>query len=188
MTTDEQIGKNLAALRGDMSQKDLAELMRARGWKWSQATVWSIEKGDRPIRLAEAQEVATILNIQERDLLVSAEAAVVAVSSRSVGRAYSELIQAAERYEAARNGLAGLLDNIPEDDWNDELEKYGSWVGLGSAEAIVRWRQHDDRIPPLLPGDQPSDHRGKWVGHWYHSMKVPPITGESDDAEPQATP
>lgn len=35
--------------------------MRERGWKWSQATVWAVEKGDRPLRLAEANDLAAIL-------------------------------------------------------------------------------------------------------------------------------
>jgi len=61
--TDEEIGENVVRARGGLSQKDLASLMRKRGWKWSQATVWSIEKGERPLRLAEADELAHILEV-----------------------------------------------------------------------------------------------------------------------------
>lgn len=174
MTTDEQIGRNLAALRGDMSQKDLAAVMRGRGWKWSQATVWSIEKGERPIRLAEAEEVATILNIQERELLIPKGAEHVAASSRSVGRAYSELLRASEQYDAARVGLAAQLDAVSASDWSEDLEKYGSWVDRDSVQVILDSRRHDGRIPELKPGEQATEHRGKWVGRWYHSMKLPP--------------
>lgn len=46
-----------------MSQQALAEAMRARGWKWSQATVWSIEKGERPLKLAEASDLSNMLNV-----------------------------------------------------------------------------------------------------------------------------
>lgn len=35
--------------------------MRTRGWKWSQATVWAVEKGERPLRLAEAEDLVSIL-------------------------------------------------------------------------------------------------------------------------------
>lgn len=58
---DESIGQNIARLRGEMSQVALAEQMKARGWKWSQSTVWSVEKGDRPLRLREAVDLAQIL-------------------------------------------------------------------------------------------------------------------------------
>lgn len=66
---DEAIGKNIARLRGDMSQAALAEHMKAKGWKWSQSTVWSVEKGDRPLRLREASDLAVILQASVNDLL-----------------------------------------------------------------------------------------------------------------------
>lgn len=37
-----------------MSQVELADAMRGHGFKWSQATVWSTETGERPLRLSEA--------------------------------------------------------------------------------------------------------------------------------------
>ena len=63
MTTDEQIGRNLVSLRGGMSQKDLADRMRTHGFKWSQATVWAIEKGERPLRLTESLALGKIFGI-----------------------------------------------------------------------------------------------------------------------------
>lgn len=70
MATDEEIGANLTRIRGSRSQKDLAEAMRERGFKWSQATVWSVEKGERPLRLTEAQALGVVLGINH-DLLLS---------------------------------------------------------------------------------------------------------------------
>lgn len=72
MTTtdrDRQIGDALAELRGARSQQQLADLMRARGHKWSQTTVWHVENGSRALRLAEAVEVAQLLDIELVDLL-----------------------------------------------------------------------------------------------------------------------
>jgi len=63
---DEKIGRNIARLRDDMSQKELAEKMANRGWKWSQATVWSVEAGKRPIRFAEAVDICWILGAEMR--------------------------------------------------------------------------------------------------------------------------
>jgi kynureninase len=68
--SDAQIGKRLAELRGDTSQANLAAAMAERGHKWSQATVWSVEAAKRPLRLAEAADVAAILGIEVRELLV----------------------------------------------------------------------------------------------------------------------
>lgn len=64
MANDAQIGRNLASLRNEMSQKDLAEAMRSLGFKWSQATVWSVEKGERPLRLTEATALQEIFGVR----------------------------------------------------------------------------------------------------------------------------
>lgn len=66
---ERQIGEAVAKLRGDTSQQAVAESMRLRGWKWSQATVWSVEKGDRPLRLAEAQDLANVFGVSVSQLL-----------------------------------------------------------------------------------------------------------------------
>lgn len=60
---DVQIGKNLAEARGEMTQQALGAAMRERGFKWSQATVWSVEKGDRQLRLSEALALTRILRV-----------------------------------------------------------------------------------------------------------------------------
>lgn len=46
-----------------MSQKELANRMRKHGFKWSQATVWAIEKGERPLRLTESMSLGEIFGI-----------------------------------------------------------------------------------------------------------------------------
>lgn len=71
MLSDLTVGENLARLRGGISQKDLADRMRDRGWKWAQATVWNIERGERPLRFLEAYSLCEILGVQLRDLLGS---------------------------------------------------------------------------------------------------------------------
>ena len=68
--TDARIGKRLQELRGEMSQAALAAAMAERGHKWSQATVWSVEQGKRPIRLAEADDVASICGFGIQALVV----------------------------------------------------------------------------------------------------------------------
>lgn len=64
-TTDEQIGKNVASIRNDqgLSQKEVADRMRALGWKWAQNTVWAVESGERSLKLAESEDLANIFAI-----------------------------------------------------------------------------------------------------------------------------
>lgn len=62
--SDKQIGQNLQQLRGARSQKEIAEAMTELGWKWSQTTVWSVEQGKRPLRLAEAEDLVRVLALQ----------------------------------------------------------------------------------------------------------------------------
>lgn len=57
----------MAILRGPVPQQTIADAMRARGWKWSQATVWSVEKGERPLRLLEAHDLADIFKVSLED-------------------------------------------------------------------------------------------------------------------------
>lgn len=63
------IGRNIVTLRGSQSQQSIADGMRELGYDWSQATVWSVEKGKRPIRLTEAESLASLLMVSVEDLL-----------------------------------------------------------------------------------------------------------------------
>lgn len=65
---DVQVGRNIAAYRAGRSQQWLADAMRSFGWKWSQATVWAVEKGERPLRLSEALDVAMLLGMHSDQL------------------------------------------------------------------------------------------------------------------------
>lgn len=58
-----RIGRNVSIHRGEMSQVHLAKMMTERGNKWSQATVWNTEQGNRPLKLKEALDLASILSV-----------------------------------------------------------------------------------------------------------------------------
>jgi ribosome-binding protein aMBF1 (putative translation factor) len=64
--TDEQIGTDVATARerAGLSQKELAAAMTDRGFKWAQATVSQIEKGERPLRLSEADHLAELIRFR----------------------------------------------------------------------------------------------------------------------------
>jgi transcriptional regulator with XRE-family HTH domain len=108
--SDAEIGANLLIRRGEMSQKDLAAAMKVRGWKWSQATVWSIEKGERPLRLAEAEDVAAILRTNVAGLARAPLVAKVDQAAKQLGQAGHDVRQALLAYRQAQTRLALSAD------------------------------------------------------------------------------
>lgn len=93
---DLKIGANIAHWRGEESQQSIADAMREKGWKWSQATMWALEKGERSLKLAEASDLAEILHIQVEQLL----------SPQGATALWILLEQAAGAVEAAAIGLS----------------------------------------------------------------------------------
>lgn len=67
---DRMIGDRITELRGTkLSQQALADKMRERGFRWNQATAWSVERGDRPLKFAEAEALAQLFHLQTMDEL-----------------------------------------------------------------------------------------------------------------------
>ena len=155
MSNDERIGQNLEILRGDTSQKDLADRMRERGFKWSQATVWSIERGERPLRLSEAQEVADIL-VRPIDMLLAQDGvAVVHAATRTVAERYNNILKAMEEYDDARGHLALALDQIPDVTKDGWLRVSTDWVGQNVDRALEDYRQSSaDEFAAMLARDR----------------------------------
>lgn len=107
---DKQIGRNLAAMRGELSQDDLAARMKGRGYKWSQSTVWSIERGDRPLRLTEALDVLQCLSRSESDIWELLESSDTSREVRGEIKALEDardaLVERWHRFELQRRSLA----------------------------------------------------------------------------------
>lgn len=55
------IGSNIARLRGQMSQSEVAKAMSERGHSWIQTTVSAVESGERALKLTEAVDLAEVL-------------------------------------------------------------------------------------------------------------------------------
>lgn len=58
---DAAIGANVAILRGERTQKSIADEMQKLGIKWTQTTVWEIEAGKRSLKAKEAKALAGVL-------------------------------------------------------------------------------------------------------------------------------
>lgn len=95
---DQRIGEAVIALRADRTQQAVADDMRERGWKWSQATVWSVEKGERPLRLAEAGDLAALFGVRLEDLL-----------AETAGEEDPEIVAALGEYQRARQQLIARM-------------------------------------------------------------------------------
>lgn len=109
---DKIIGKNLVALRGDRTQQWIADQMRPRGFEWSQATLWAIEHGKRPLRLTEAEALADVLGIELSDLLRLPDIVALAELINAYVGAETELDRAALRMEESLGAIARLADRL----------------------------------------------------------------------------
>lgn len=110
---DKLIGQNVTAFRRERTQKAIAEAMRASGHKWSQATVWSVEQGERPLKLAEALDLAQVLYCQLDDLTRAPRTVELELWLRQCGasllRHQSELEDAAVWFEDACRTMRDVI-------------------------------------------------------------------------------
>ncbi|RPE75622.1 hypothetical protein EDF28_3567 [Curtobacterium sp. PhB137] len=172
---DEQIGKNFTRLRGDLSQKEVAELMRARGFRWSQATVWSIEKGERPLRLSEAQAVVEVLGQPFFDLTADDGEAVVDAWMRECSNASKALEAAVDRFEQARMQLALTYRHV-EGKLRRKHEDGGGWLRT-TVEDVVREHRERDRGDESLMG-QFVDANDPWLIAYNETIEKEYPSGE----------
>lgn len=110
--SDTVIGRNLVTVRGEMSQAQLAKLMRGRGHKWSQATVWAIEKGERPLRLVEALDLSGLLKIEPRRLWMGGVQGAVVDACERVWWERTQIQIAVEKFDRAQGKLRELVERV----------------------------------------------------------------------------
>ncbi|WP_295855044.1 helix-turn-helix transcriptional regulator [uncultured Microbacterium sp.] len=147
---DAQIGANLQILRGEMSQTTLAARMKSAGHKWSQPTVVAVEKGERPLRLAEAADLAATLGIDVADLIrvpthFAFFGALIAAES-----ADNHLIQAANAYRRAIDRLRSVVAQHEAQHGRGSLDGELLDWDLNEPVAARVWRVVDTDV---LPGD-----------------------------------
>ncbi|MCF3137668.1 helix-turn-helix domain-containing protein [Paenarthrobacter sp. AR 02] len=144
---DAIIGKNLVRLRGDRSQQEIADGMRHVGWKWSQATVWSVEKGERPLRLAEALSLAKLLFVRLDDLIMQELDGMVIVGliarMTAIRESRESLRANIQELAKHRDELIGAIafaeESLASDSWTDEASKIKAETLLENAREIASW-------------------------------------------------
>lgn len=144
---DKRIGAAITTLRGERSQQSVADAMRERGWKWSQATVWSVEKGERPLRLVEAEDLASVLStfvgmFTATPVEVQLHAAMGQLKSRfdGIARLTGEFLQWQEQIRA---GLESATKEGVQ--LRPAVELAGGWLEGGPEEAVAFGRMVRER-------------------------------------------
>lgn len=132
--SDEQIGRNVQTLRGDMTQKELADAMKARGYKWSQPTVVAIEKGERPLRLTEARDLAEILNSNVLIMTMPEVQLGLVQDFRAISAVMEEIESAARDLFAKQRRLAIAADHLG-DEFTDE--HFDAYLGRTAMDAAL---------------------------------------------------
>jgi len=98
-----------------MSQAALAAAMREYGWKWSQPTVAAIEKGERGLKLAEAEALVAILRLENVEELLDRPIDTLIFNARErMTREGEAIMAAARRFYDAQLSLARVLDEATE--------------------------------------------------------------------------
>lgn len=136
----------MTRLRGQKTQQDVAGAMRSAGYKWSQATVWSVEKGERPLKLAEAEDLAKILETDLVALLVPPVEGMILEGLRSgIQRMLDvrrELNRATAAFQSARELLAESVDyasEVAQNEWEDERLHRETTEVLNTAQEVLTW-------------------------------------------------
>lgn len=142
---DQAIGQVVTSLRGDRAQKAVADAMRGKGHRWSQATVWGVEKGDRPLKFVEAIDLAQVLQCTVDDFRRPPRTVELELWLRRVGasliRRKDELEDAAVWFEdEARNAVDVIKivtdEIVPDGDLLDAIEWIDDLAAKSAAEVV----------------------------------------------------
>ncbi len=153
--------------------------MREMGHKWSQATVWAVEKGDRALKLAEAQDLAEVLGVSVLDFLADPEQRTAGHVVRSQiaawERSVDEMVDAIavwaawhERIRALRvwiDDTSNLLA-LPESERGQlvkHLDESVRFTLLDAADSASFWDLVGDRLDDLATHDTPEIDLGEYV-------------------------
>jgi len=176
--SDAEIGKNIARIRGARSQADVAAAMRARGFKWSQTTVWKVESGERPLRFVEASGLADVLGIGLSEFsLTTLDALIVRYVTQQQERERA-LAEAITAYLAGQRELAACADFVDDETGflDDEIAQRVTNLLTRSPEAITEEARvtvrHETESRESLRQQQEALHR---AADSEATVSIPPL-------------
>jgi transcriptional regulator with XRE-family HTH domain len=143
---DQNIAASVRACReaGSVSQEELAQRMSDRGFGFSQATVWKIESGQRPVKASELVALADALDVlTPMDLTsepgIARHAAELQQAHGAAYEAYQALKTAAAAYIEAQVDLV-FAARSAHDDGLTVTELHTSWLRVSPEEAVIQAR------------------------------------------------
>lgn len=141
--TDKDIGETVARLREQIPQRDIAGRMTKRGFRWTQGTVSSIEKGERSLKFTEAAELAAIFGVPVNMFLIKVPDADAYVRLRDAIERFTESCHTL--HFAVRSVLAtkraldlsrSLAEKVDVADWADEEAKNELQLWIKEAQRL----------------------------------------------------
>lgn len=150
---DRNVAANLRQFRerGGVSQDELAQRMSERGFGFTQATIWKIERGQRPVKISEAVALGESLGMISWTHLTEEPAltrhlADLQDANRRAHEAYNETKAAAARYlEAQVNVVLAVREA---QDVGLDTERWNGWVNIPAERAViearVEWNREDE--------------------------------------------
>jgi transcriptional regulator with XRE-family HTH domain len=143
---DANIAANVRAYReaAGMSQEELAQRMADHGFPFTQATVWKIERGQRPVRAGELIALGDLFDrIRVTDLTDHPDATRHTIqlerTSGAASAAYGALKAAAAAYLDAQVQLV-YAARLASDAGHGASELYTSWLTVPAEEAVLEAR------------------------------------------------
>ena len=161
---DDNVATNVRALRerNGWSQEELAQRMTDRGFGFSQATIWKIESGQRPLKISEAVALSDALELPRwLDLTSEPEASRhysnMTVANRRMSNAYATLRDAASAYLQAQIDLSFAI-RTAQDAEVRVSQIFTSWLDMSAEQAVIEARvelahEEDDRMRQLREVD-----------------------------------
>ncbi len=144
---EERVIETLIDLREERgwSQSELARKMVDAGWpKYTQMTVSRTEKGERPIRLDEADALASVFGIDLYNLWTPRRQRLYFTSSEQVSRLAADLETLIERYLDAQATLAIRADAIGLDE--SEISHVAAQLMETPESIAAKVRNEKDRM------------------------------------------
>jgi transcriptional regulator with XRE-family HTH domain len=147
---DQNIAANLRTYReaGSISQDELAQRMTDNGFGFSQATIWKIERGQRPVRASELIALTDSLGLMTATSLTQKPDAArhqvqLDQANRKALQAYQALKEAAADYLDAQVELA-VMAREAQDAGFTVTELHTTWLDTPPEEAVIEARVEAD--------------------------------------------
>jgi transcriptional regulator with XRE-family HTH domain len=165
---DQNIAASLRVYReaASVSQEELAQRMSDRGFGFSQATVWKIERGQRPVKASELVALADSLQILSPMSLtwepgVARHRAQLQQANRKAHDAYGTLKAAAAAYLEAQLEVV-FAARAAHDDGVTVTELDTSWLSVPAEQAAIQARV--ETYQEDAQAEHVSDEVGKVLG------------------------